>query len=119
VEGAECPLCDTPWSDEQNLRDHLKGKLAKSEEARKLQESLLNNATTITGAAIRVAGLLVPIQRLAEGQGDTAFTKLLILWKTDLEGLKTKLASSEGAMGLKGRLTAGWIETPKDRARRR
>jgi len=38
VDGPECPLCDTPWEDEQYLREHLKVKLAKSEEARKLQQ---------------------------------------------------------------------------------
>jgi hypothetical protein len=37
VDGPECPLCDYRWEDEQHLRDHLKGKLAKSEEAKKLQ----------------------------------------------------------------------------------
>ena len=47
VDGPECPLCDTPWKDEQHLRDHLKAKLAKSEEARKLQQSLLNNGAAI------------------------------------------------------------------------
>ena len=44
VDGPECPLCDTPWEDEQHLRDHLKAKLAKSEEARKLQQALLSTA---------------------------------------------------------------------------
>src|SRR6267378_303104 len=53
VAGPECPLCDTPWEDEQHLRDHLKAKLLKSEEARKLQESLLKNGGTITEKAIR------------------------------------------------------------------
>jgi hypothetical protein len=47
VDGPECPLCDTPWEDEQHLRDHLKAKLAKSEEARKIQQALLNNGTAI------------------------------------------------------------------------
>jgi hypothetical protein len=34
VDGPICPLCDQPWEDEQQLRDHLKAKLAKSEEAK-------------------------------------------------------------------------------------
>lgn len=57
VDGPECPLCDTPWKDEQHLRDHLKAKLAKSEEARKLQQALLNNGTALAQEAIRVVGL--------------------------------------------------------------
>jgi AAA domain len=36
VDGPECPLCDTPWDSDQHLRDHLKVKLARSEEARKV-----------------------------------------------------------------------------------
>ena len=34
IEGPQCPLCDTPWDNEQHLREHLTAKLAKSEEAR-------------------------------------------------------------------------------------
>ena len=113
VDGPECPLCDTPWDDEQHLRDHLKAKLAKSEEARKLQQSLLNNGTAIAKEAIRVAGLLVPVQKLADSQGEGAFAQVLTAWKADLEALKTKLATVDGITGLKDRLTAGWLGIPK------
>ena len=86
VDGPECPLCDTPWADEQHLRDHLKAKLAKSEQARKLQESLLKNSMAIIEKAIHVAGLLTPIQKLAEGQGESGLAQLLkpygkLIWK--------------------------------------
>ena len=47
VQGPDCPLCDLVWEDEKQLRSHLKKKLAKSEEAQKLQESLLKNAADI------------------------------------------------------------------------
>jgi hypothetical protein len=113
VEGPECPLCDMTWKNEQHLRDHLKTKLAQSEEARQIQDSLLKNATAIAVQAIRVVGLLAPVHKLGEGQGDTAFAKLLGPWKVDLETLKTALATLEGVMGLKDRLTAGWLEMPK------
>src|ERR1700732_661901 len=113
VDGPECPLCDTPWEDEQHLRDHLQAKLEKSESARKVQESLLNNGTAITEEAIRVIGLLTPIQKLAEGHGEGGFAQLLTVWKTDLEALKVQLATVEGMTGLKDRLTAGWLEIPE------
>ena len=113
VDGPECPLCDSLWEDEQHLRDHLKAKLAKSEEAQKLQESLLNNGTVIAEKAIRVVGLLAPIQRLAEGQREGEFAQLLIVWKNDLEALKAKLAGVEGLTGLKDRLMDGWLDIPK------
>lgn len=113
VDGPECPLCDKPWEDEQHLRDHLTAKLAKSEEARKLQQSLLNNGTAIAKEAIRVIGLLALVQKSAEALGDTAFAQLLTLWKADLEGLKANLTTVDGLTGLKSRLTAGWLEIPK------
>ena len=113
VDGPECPLCDTPWEDEQHLRDHLQAKLDKSELARKVQESLLNNGTAITEEAIRVVGLLTPIQKLAEGHGEGGFAQLLTVWKTDLEALKGNACNVEGLTGLKDRLTAGWLEIPE------
>ncbi|MDA1314104.1 MAG: AAA family ATPase [Acidobacteria bacterium] len=113
IDGPECPLCDTPWKNEQHLRDHLKAKLAKSEEARKLQEALLKNATAIAEHTIRVVGFLVPVLRLAEGLSAGGFAKLMSAWRTDLEALKGKLATVEGVMGLKDRLTTGWLEIPE------
>jgi ABC-type cobalamin/Fe3+-siderophores transport system ATPase subunit len=85
IDGPECPLCDTPWEDEQRLRSHLQAKLAKSEEARKLQQSLLDNGTAIAKEAIRVTGLLMPVQKVTEVQGDNAFSQLLAAWKANLE----------------------------------
>lgn len=112
VDGPECPLCDTPWEDEQRLRDHLKAKLAKSEEARRLQESLLNNATAIAQEAVRVVGLLTLAQKVAEGQGEGGCAQLLTVWKIDLEALRAKLATVEGLTGLKDLLTTGWLGMP-------
>ena len=34
-------------------------------------------------------------------------------WKTDFENLKSRLTSLDGLMGLKDRLTLGWLEVPK------
>ena len=113
VDGPECPLCDKPWDGEQHLREHLRAKLAKSDEARKIQEALLKKGTAIAQAAIGVSGLLAPAQTIAEGQGDGGFATLLTNWKADLEGLKTNLTTLDGLTGLKDRLTAGWLGTPK------
>ena len=112
VDGRECPLCDTAWEDEQHLRDHLKAKLAKSEEARKVQQALLNNGTAVAEAAIRVAAFLESAHKVAEGQGEGGFVRVLTAWKTNLEGLKARLTTVEGLIGLKDRLTVGWLEMP-------
>lgn len=112
VEGPGCPLCDHPWEDEQHLRDHLKAKLAKSEEAKKLQQALLNNGAVIAQEAIRVMGLLGLVQKIAEGQSESGFAQLLTGWQTNLEALRTKLGTLDGLTGLKDRLTAGWLGIP-------
>jgi hypothetical protein len=113
VDGPDCPLCDQPWEDEQRLRDHLKAKLAKSEEARKLQETLVKNGTAMAREAIRIIGLMSPAQRIAEVHGQTGFSQILGEWKINLEGLKTKLTTVDGLTGLRDRLTAGWLDAPK------
>ncbi len=112
VDGPECPLCDTAWKDEHHLRSHLQAKLAKSEQARKLQQSLLSDGAAITQEAIRVIGLLVPVQKLADMQANGTFTTLLTLWKADLESLKANLGTVDGLTGLKVRLTTGWLQIP-------
>ncbi len=60
-----------------------------------------------------MVGLLAPIQRLAEGQGEGEFAQLLIVWKNDLEELKAKLADVEGLADLKDRLMNVWLGIPK------
>lgn len=113
VDGPACPLCDTPWEDEQHLRDHLKAKLAKSAEAQEIQEALLEKGTAVAQAAIRIASLLGQAQKIAEGQGQGVVAQMLTDWKADLEGLKASLTTVDGLTGLKERLTAGWLATPK------
>jgi recombinational DNA repair ATPase RecF len=113
VDGPVCPLCDAPWQNTDELREHLKAKLLKSEEARKLQESLLKNGTIIVERIIGVAGLLAPVLKLAQGQGDQNFAQLLTLWKADLEDLKTKLATVDRITGLKKRLERDWLAIPE------
>jgi len=113
VDGPKCPLCDTPWEDEQHLRDHLKAKLSKSGEARKLQESLLKNGLVIIEKAVQVGGVIGPVQKLAEGQGEKEFVQSLSGWKSSLDTFKAKLATVGGITSLKDRLARGWLEVPK------
>ena len=43
------------------------------------------------------------MQKIADGQGQSGFSQALTGWKTDLEGLKTKLTTVDGLTGLKDR----------------
>jgi hypothetical protein len=114
VNSTECPLCDHTWENEQRLREHLKAKLVKSAEARKLQDALQQNGAVMERELIQVLSLLGLAQKVAAGQGDEAFAQLLTGWKTDLDGLKAKLMAVDSITVLKDRLTAGWLAVPKN-----
>jgi hypothetical protein len=113
VDGPECPLCDTEWDDEQHLRDHLRSKLEKSEEARKLQETMLENGAALGREIIRVDGLLAPVQKMAQAQAETGFANLVADWQADLAELRGKLATVDGLAGLKDRLETEWLKVPE------
>ena len=112
LEGADCPLCDSLWEDEEHLRNHLKAKLTKSEDAGKIQKSLLSNGITIGSEVIRVVGLLTRVEAMTLGEGDSIFANLLKSWKLDLETLRAKLESVNGMAGLKDRLAFSWVSVP-------
>jgi hypothetical protein len=112
VDGPECPLCDTAWETEQQLRDYLKAKLVKSREAQNVQQQLLQNGTTLAQAIIQVMNLVAPAEKLAVAEGDAGLARLLTGWKADLEGLRSKLANVDGLAGLKDRLSGEWIAIP-------
>ena len=93
VDGPDCPLCDHPWGNEEHLREHLKSKLARSEEAGRLQAALLKAGADIAREAVRLVGLLSPPLKIAESQGGGAFARLLSAWTAELEELKAKLSN--------------------------
>jgi len=113
VDGPDCPLCDRPWEDEEHLRDHLKAKLAKSEEAGKLQGALLKSGSDLARHIVRLLGLLGQPLKIATGEGDADCAKVITAWTTDLEKLKGRLTTMDGLMGLKDRITTGWSAMPK------
>ncbi|MGB8322436.1 MAG: hypothetical protein WCE52_05685 [Candidatus Acidiferrum sp.] len=96
IEGPECPLCGHSWDDEQHLREHLKDKLTKSEEAGRLQEALLNAGNELAREEVGLLGIVGPVLKIAELQGDVGFARLLTDWKVNLEELKATLTSLDG-----------------------
>jgi hypothetical protein len=112
MDGPDCPLCDTPWEDEEHLRHHLEAKLAKSEEAGKLEESLRSGGTAIADTLIRILGLIAPVHKIAEAEAESEFAGALADWKADLAELKRKLGTIDGLTGLKHRLSTSWVQPP-------
>jgi hypothetical protein len=77
VDGPDCPLCDRPWEDEEHLRDHLEAKLAKSEEAGKLQGSLLKSGSDLARHVVRMLGLLGQPLKIATGDGEADCARVI------------------------------------------
>jgi hypothetical protein len=112
VDGPDCPLCDHAWPDKEHLRSHLKTKLAKSEEAGKLQASLLKSGAEIAGHAEHLMGLLRQTLKVAKAEDETVCAELVTSWGLDLQELKGKLSGFDGMIGLKDRLKGGWPRIP-------
>ena len=54
-----------------------------------------------------------PVQKAVwKGRGETPCAQLLAGWKTDLEGLKTSLATIDGIASSKDRFVSGWLAMP-------
>ncbi|RTL51777.1 MAG: chromosome segregation protein SMC [Bradyrhizobiaceae bacterium] len=113
VDGPLCPLCDYEWPDEKHLRTHLTAKLAKSEEAAKLQAALLSAGTDLGRECARLRELLVAGYRVANAQDDAPSKSAIEAWGKDIEGLRGELGKMDGLLGLKPRLSTGWAAVPK------
>jgi recombinational DNA repair ATPase RecF len=111
LDGAECPLCDHSWDDEDHLRKHLETKLSKSGEAAKLQAEMLGAGSILAQYSARLGGLIAPVVKIAAEHNDAA-RLLLDRWTQDLETFKGGLSDLQGLVGMKSRLERGWHGLP-------
>jgi len=114
VDGTLCPLCDKDWEDEEHLKQHLRAKLAKSQEAEKLQKRLLGNAADIADHAGSISVLVSTIQPLAKTDGPEGFIGVLSRWFEHLTTLAKSLSTVEQVLGKKDQFAAGWIAAPAE-----
>jgi recombinational DNA repair ATPase RecF len=112
VDKAQCPLCDTAWPDINHLKQHLNAKLAKSNDAKKVQEALVQNAGLISNKITAFTALQTPIVQLATVMGEKEFAELLTLWKSDLENFKTNLTTVDKIRKMKARFEDSWLAKP-------
>jgi recombinational DNA repair ATPase RecF/DNA uptake protein ComE-like DNA-binding protein len=112
VDGAQCPLCDHEWEDEAHLRAHLAIKLAKSEEAGRLRDQLLQAAAELSKESLRLRALLPPVAKIALGEAASDAARQLTALADDLDALRQSLGSLDEIMGLKARLETGWAQVP-------
>ncbi|MDE5464944.1 hypothetical protein [Bradyrhizobium sp. CSS354] len=113
IDGAHCPLCDSPWESERHLRDHLAIKLEKSNEAQRLQRDLFANSSLLDQAASGWLSQLTAIRRLAAALKDEAFGAAIDQWTRELAALQGNLRSLDGLRGISGRLASGWHAVPQ------
>jgi len=112
VDGPYCPLCDTAWDDAQQLQDHLRAKLTKSNEAEVLQQRVIRNAAEIATQARKLISMISLVIQLAKADGPLGLADDLVAWSERLAGLTTRLSAVEDIIGNKGSFETGWVGEP-------
>jgi hypothetical protein len=95
------------------LKEHLKAKLAKSEEAKHIQDALLKNARLLTGRLVQFASLVPPVAKLSEAVAEKQFAEVLTTWKGQLDLFNAELTNTEKIRKLKNRFVNGWLQIPE------
>ncbi|WP_245286101.1 AAA family ATPase [Bradyrhizobium sp. WSM1253] len=113
IDGAHCPLCDSPWESERHLRDHLAIQLEKSGEAQRLQKDLFASANVVDEAVSGWLAQLAAIRRLAQALEHEAFGAAIDQWTAELARLQGKFRSFDELRSIRGRLASGWHAAPK------
>ena len=112
LDGAQCPLCDTNWEDEESLKIHLRAKLSKADEAEAFQKRLLNNGAEIANQARSIAELVDVVQPLGRPCGQDEFGGELERWSSDLKAFAEGLGTIESIAKQRCRLDEAWSMVP-------
>jgi recombinational DNA repair ATPase RecF len=112
IDGPDCPLCDHRWPDEAHLKEHLHAKLAKSQEAGKMQSALLQQGAAIAAEAERISASLRTVLQTANQLQAKDFSELVSGWDKELQALKGRCTTFDGLTGLKAVLARGWAQIP-------
>lgn len=106
-----CPLCDTAWEAEV-LRDHLREKMQKSEEAESVETTLKQAAAKLRGQVESLRTLAQPIAKSAQALQLESAASELQKWLDDLLAFKTELGTVEGALSVSSRVAEDWRAIP-------
>ena len=112
VDNTDCPLCDSPWDDEEALKAHLRAKLAKAHEADALRQRLRDGGGAIADEARRIAALVDPVQPLGERYGLEGLGEELGRWSSDLRAFANGLGAVAAIAERRDRLEDGWTVVP-------
>lgn len=112
VTNGVCPLCDLAWPNADALREHLAGKLARSEAAAKLHQRVQIAAGKVVAQLRGVRGLIQSGQPHAVTMGHTALQTPLIEWSNDIAAFEAKLNTVESIRQASDRLATDPLATP-------
>lgn len=111
VKDENCPLCDTVWSTEAELKSHLHGKLQKSLLADQISKELLDNASNLISDLTELTSHLDAVRNIAKEKEINAESDVVIFnaMDEDLKTLKSKLSTVDDILALKQRFENGWL----------
>lgn len=107
-----CPLCDSEWPNEDELRAHLKSKLKRSDTAGEIQKEISDQATRLTSELRILRGLLKTAKPLTVSHGQSGFSTTIDEWSESLVAFETRLESIELALGQRARLLGDILVKP-------
>lgn len=114
VDGPSCPLCEHEWDDVEHLRERLQSRINKSKAAQAVQAALLGSGAKLVARITTVVDHIRRLHATAMAQNEDAIAGVLASWQADIDGVRSNLATIEGIIGLKVRLTPGFLAAPKD-----
>lgn len=107
-----CPLCDSEWPNEDELRAHLHAKLKRSDIAAEIQKEINDQATKVTTELRSLRGLLKAAKPFAVSHGPERFSTTLDDWIESLVAFETRLESITLALGQRTRLLGDILVKP-------
>lgn len=115
VDHDACPLCDTSWAVD-DLRAHLRGKLERAGEAKKIVEHVQALVAKIRVAISNLVRLLSAGSRHAASLGEDAVAEQLTKWASE-RGNRVAAFDDIGALvSLRDTLRDGWFTPPAELA---
>jgi hypothetical protein len=112
ISGPVCPLCDLHWDDAEELRDHLREKLNRSDAATDLDRRLRAAASELRDELRIVADLAQAARPWAAGSDNSELSHRLQKWTLSLSELSGKLESVDGTVAEFPRISSDVLSIP-------
>lgn len=115
VDEALCPLCDAEWELEE-LRSHILAKIQGANDAKKLNDDLLENARVLGEAATSLSNLIQKAAVSATTLGRVSDAAALTDWAKTLAVFTFQPPTVDSLLAMQAQLSADWRQTPQGMA---